>query len=267
MEKKFFCTLVMAGLVLLGAAGGCGDEIDPAQPETFRVTLVVTDTAGQPVPGLQLGLCADLPFYQDGLKAALATGDHPARFTDQLDRASPSPFNPATTIRFDLGEPAWVTLDILDIEGQTVTNLLDEERPAGSSAVMWNGRDNDQQPVPSGVYFARLVVRNGAGQVPRFEASRPMVLGAFYADQVLIGTTDQNGRLPLTDRRLFPYLYDLEPFPATDENGDPLGDIAFSPTMRFYLTDPVSSRGMRFDRDVTGSAVFPLTWDPAKGEQ
>lgn len=264
---KWRAWAAVLGVALLANLAGCGGDDDPSAtpPPGFAVELRVKDEAGNPVAGLELGLCPDLPWYQDGKQAGPAAGTRADLYLDGLDWAQPSPFFPATTIRFELEQPGWIRLDVLDIEGGQVRNLVALEYPAGSSAVMWDGRDDLQQSVPSGVYEARLTIWDVPGQEPRFQAGRPLLLAAFYADQALVGVTDQGGKLVLTDRRLFPYLYDLEPFPATDENGDQIGDIVLTPAMRFYLSDPQTSWAQRFDRDVTGPAVFEFTWIPPAG--
>ena len=77
-----------------------------------------------------------------------------------------------------------------------------------------------------------------------------------------VGTTDADGRITLDDRRLFPYLYDLPDFPATSEDGETIGTISLTSTVRFYLRDPDTGAMKRFDREVTGSTNPSFTWDP-----
>ncbi len=86
----------------------------------------------------------------------------------QLYQNYPNPFNPATTIRFDLNTTATVTLDILNILGQTVTTLVQGELVAGTHEVVWNGRDHQGNRVPSGIYFYRLMV-NGQQQIRKMQ--------------------------------------------------------------------------------------------------
>jgi hypothetical protein len=68
----------------------------------------------------------------------------------------PNPFNPQTTIRFDLPEAGRARLAIYDLRGKLVRCLVDAELPRGSQRAVWNGRDDAGQPVASGSYFARL---------------------------------------------------------------------------------------------------------------
>ncbi|MBN1884066.1 MAG: T9SS type A sorting domain-containing protein [Candidatus Krumholzibacteriota bacterium] len=68
----------------------------------------------------------------------------------------PNPFNPVTTIRFDLASPAPVSIRIYDASGRLVRILVDERRLPGSYEVTWNGRNDTGSETPSGVYFCRM---------------------------------------------------------------------------------------------------------------
>jgi PKD repeat protein/fibronectin type 3 domain-containing protein len=78
----------------------------------------------------------------------------------------PNPFNPETTIAYDLSERAPVRLEIYDILGQRVRVLMDEVQVAGRYQVRWDGRNAQGQGVGSGVYFYRLQA-GGFNQVRR----------------------------------------------------------------------------------------------------
>jgi hypothetical protein len=73
----------------------------------------------------------------------------------------PNPFNPQTTISYDLpladaSQP--VRLSILDVGGRVVRTLVNEEQRGGSYRVVWEGRDDRGDAVSSGVYIALLDV-------------------------------------------------------------------------------------------------------------
>ncbi|MCB2231706.1 T9SS type A sorting domain-containing protein [bacterium] len=68
----------------------------------------------------------------------------------------PNPFNPVTTIDFSLPERTEVSIDIFNVQGQLVKRLFDGYMPAGDYSVTWNGRDQDGDPVATGVYLYRL---------------------------------------------------------------------------------------------------------------
>ena len=76
-----------------------------------------------------------------------------APFVAKLNGNYPNPFNPETTISFSLGNASKVDLDIYNIRGQLVRNLLDTEMMAGEHTVVWNGTDSNGAKVGSGVYF------------------------------------------------------------------------------------------------------------------
>ena len=74
----------------------------------------------------------------------------------RLRHSFPNPFNPHTTVRFDLRRAGPVRIRVYDAAGRLVSQLLDEHRPAGTHDVTWTGRDNAGRTVAAGVYFIRL---------------------------------------------------------------------------------------------------------------
>lgn len=72
----------------------------------------------------------------------------------------PNPFNPETTIRFDIPNQSNVSLAIYDILGKKIAELADTDYNAGYYQLRWNGRDSRGQIVPAGVYFYRIQADN-----------------------------------------------------------------------------------------------------------
>jgi len=68
----------------------------------------------------------------------------------------PNPFNPTTTIAFDLAKEGAVSIDIYNIKGQKVKTLVNDVRAAGFYKVVWNGQDSAGRDVSSGIYFYRM---------------------------------------------------------------------------------------------------------------
>jgi hypothetical protein len=68
----------------------------------------------------------------------------------------PNPFNPTTTICFNLLKASHVNLIVYNIRGQKVAQLADENMPLGKHQVVWNGKDEGGKTVGSGVYLYRL---------------------------------------------------------------------------------------------------------------
>ncbi|NQT62829.1 MAG: T9SS type A sorting domain-containing protein [Candidatus Marinimicrobia bacterium] len=68
----------------------------------------------------------------------------------------PNPFNPSTTITYDLPEQSDVSLIIYDVAGREVKSLVSTTQSPGSYQVRWEGTNKDGQTVSAGLYFARL---------------------------------------------------------------------------------------------------------------
>jgi hypothetical protein len=74
----------------------------------------------------------------------------------ELAQNAPNPFNPVTTIPFELARAGRVTLDVYDVAGRRVRSLADGDLAAGLHQRSWDGRDDAGRAVASGVYFYRL---------------------------------------------------------------------------------------------------------------
>ncbi len=81
----------------------------------------------------------------------------------------PNPFNPQTTIEFELPHNDYVRLEIYNINGKKIKTLINRAFPAGRSRVKWDGTMQGGLPAPSGVYLYRLATAS-------FDKTRAMVL-------------------------------------------------------------------------------------------
>ena len=78
-----------------------------------------------------------------------------------LAPCNPNPFNPTTTIKYGLSEPAVVELQVYDLTGRLVRTLVTGEgQREGRYEVVWNGQNALGQNVASGVYLYRLIAGN-----------------------------------------------------------------------------------------------------------
>ncbi len=68
----------------------------------------------------------------------------------------PNPFNPSTTIKFDLKNQDKVTIEIFNIKGQKVKTLVNGTVSSGSHKVVWNGLNDQNRTVSGGVYFLKM---------------------------------------------------------------------------------------------------------------
>ena len=71
----------------------------------------------------------------------------------------PNPFNPTTMISFSIPEASNVEFSIFNIKGQKVKTLVSPNLEKGTHSIIWNGTDENNQSVASGIYFYKL--KNG----------------------------------------------------------------------------------------------------------
>jgi len=93
--------------------------------------------------------------------------DIPIKYS--LSQAYPNPFNPVTTLRYDLPEQATVNIIIYDMLGREVRTLVNTTQDAGFKSVIWNATNDYGKPVSAGVYLYQI-------QAGEFVQTRKMVL-------------------------------------------------------------------------------------------
>ena len=79
------------------------------------------------------------------------SADMPRQFV--LEQNYPNPFNPSTTIRYQLPQTSRVLIRVFDILGKNITTLVDKIETSGNKEIEWDGKDQANQPVTSGIYF------------------------------------------------------------------------------------------------------------------
>ena len=68
----------------------------------------------------------------------------------------PNPFNPTTTIPFEISNSGYVELKVYNMNGSFVKSLVSDYKDAGSYEVVWKGSNNDNQKVASGQYILKM---------------------------------------------------------------------------------------------------------------
>jgi hypothetical protein len=104
--------------------------------------------------------------YCAGIGTGVPKGQVPAIFSREL-RCSPNPFNPSTTLSFELSQAGPTRIVIYDARGRRVRGLLDTDLPAGHHDVVWDGRDDRKVELGSGVYFGRLIRPGGESSISK----------------------------------------------------------------------------------------------------
>jgi hypothetical protein len=121
------------------------------QTAQFRLAL----SYGDSLSNLQTNTRYARMFYESNYTniPPLSVDDDP-EFTPQnakLFDCFPNPFNPSTTIRFQIPHPSFVSLQVYNLLGQEIATLIAEEKLAGDYKAEWN-----PQQIASGMYFYRL---------------------------------------------------------------------------------------------------------------
>ncbi len=101
----------------------------------------------------------DAMFRLEGNAVATAIVDTPTPVIEQLHLypSYPNPFNPGTTVRFRLPQPALVSVEVFDAWGQRVSLLYQGVLPAGEHRFRWNGTNMEGDAVATGVYVVRVM--------------------------------------------------------------------------------------------------------------
>ena len=86
-----------------------------------------------------------------------------------LSQNYPNPFNPQTVIKYTLPEDCHVELILYNILGQKVKTLVNEYQSAGYRMIHWNGRDDEGNEIPSGLYFYKI-------KTPKYSETKKMIL-------------------------------------------------------------------------------------------
>lgn len=96
----------------------------------------------------------EFPVIRVALSEVFPQEALPMKF--DLGQNAPNPFNPTTTLFYDLPQATHVRLDIYNVLGQRVNTLVDDYQEAGFKSVVWNGTDSYGYSVASGMYFYRI---------------------------------------------------------------------------------------------------------------
>lgn len=133
----------------------------PAGENKYHITGGVLD---QVISASDMNICyitVDIPANSNldvTVRAAAPSG-----VADLINPASwnlypnhPNPFNPSTTIRYDVPERAHVSLSIYSLEGRLIKTLYNDVKTSGHHQVTWDGTDNSGNEVSSGVYIYHL---------------------------------------------------------------------------------------------------------------
>ena len=164
------------GQSLYFTLGICKQSGDMACYDTTMTDRIYQPTAQDIIDSLNLSSGTNLlswsVFVSDGLDTVSSadstryltleidqlgnelSGMQPNRFS--LHQNYPNPFNPVTTITFEVAKPEFVWLNVYDLNGNLIKNLINGKKAPGQYNVSWNGDNNAKEKVAGGVYFYRI---------------------------------------------------------------------------------------------------------------
>lgn len=131
----------------------------------FRTSFYDADYIGQNIPVGDFHMLGILSERTDGqfITSRDFTDFRPVGNNDQvvvrksvLKGNYPNPFNPSTTIAFSIANPGHVELSVFNVKGQKVKTLVSESMTTGDHTINWNGKDDQNRNVGSGVYYYKL---------------------------------------------------------------------------------------------------------------
>jgi len=109
----------------------------------------------------------NISFYSNSVGVDNRSETFPQGFV--LEQNFPNPFNPSTTIRYELPEDGLVNVTIYDMMGRQVSTLVSNHQTAGYKSIQWNATNDFGKPVSAGVYLYQI-------QAGEFVQTKKMVL-------------------------------------------------------------------------------------------
>ncbi len=101
-------------------------------------------------------------FFMKKDLSTISVNEHYINYISAIDLSQnyPNPFNPITKINYSLNKGGSTTLKILNIKGQLIKTLVNSYKNPGDYSINWDGTDNLNKPVASGVYYYCLQAGN-----------------------------------------------------------------------------------------------------------
>lgn len=137
------------------------DDGGPGEDEAFSTLLPADATYAFVIWKKDTSSLAEPGMYAIHFGTGTSSGDGTPTASRLDVTAHPNPFNPRTTVAFELERPGRARVDVFSSRGELVRSLYSGSLPAGRHERVWDGIDDRGQQVSSGVYFVRLSTREG----------------------------------------------------------------------------------------------------------
>jgi len=130
-------------------------ESPPENTPMIYYTVIVRDSAGHvSTPSNVISAqVVKAPIRKE-------TADNPLPEKYDLTQGFPNPFNPTITLPYALPELSTVTIMVYDVTGRRVATLKNQMEEAGYYQLRWNGRNESNKPLPSGMYIIQMTAKS-----------------------------------------------------------------------------------------------------------
>jgi beta-glucanase (GH16 family) len=142
------------GLVRDGNWGQASIPVEDIRGEWIDLRMLSYEFVILEVNGASCEFGLDDIYWDGGETTSIIEdefGENPTKFN--LQNSFPNPFNPVTTLRYDLPEDALVNITIYDMVGRVVKTLMNDQQTAGYKSIQWNATNDAGSPVSAGIYL------------------------------------------------------------------------------------------------------------------
>ncbi|MCF7920857.1 MAG: family 16 glycosylhydrolase [Candidatus Cloacimonetes bacterium] len=146
------------GLVRNGSWGQASIPVEDIRGELIDLRMLSYEFVILEENGAQCSFAIDDIYWSGGITEIVEDIIETKSF--DLQQNYPNPFNPLTMINFSLSAASDVYINIYNLKGQTVKTLLNSRLEPGDHTISWNGTDNENNPVSSGIYLYQMQADN-----------------------------------------------------------------------------------------------------------
>lgn len=224
---------------------GCYES---GEDRPFYLQLRVVDVDGRPMRDLELS--AHVPLDYPGA----------AKRPESSKRA-------ATRIQMTVPVAAYGTIDLFHIDGDLMRHLHAAEFPAGQHELVFDGLDEQGTRLYGTIPFrvrAKFYESEGGPLLWEGQSLCVLYTGVDEQQRLPLGTTDGRGMILVTERRHFPFLFNLSSLRAVDLDGLDVGAIEILDEVEFTAREASSGQSVRKITSLRdGPNRVDMIWNPA----
>jgi len=235
--KRILVLIVITFLIF-----SCKDSgVDP-QNDDFNINISVKDKSGNSVPNINVSITPKL------------------NYSSLVKLTSYNNVQATSTIRFDVIEQSYVDLSSYNLDGTKLSTFVSRELPAGAHAVAtdWSSIETN------GVYIVKMTASSDSNKIDiLFRDSIYVVLIQPEPKYSSVAKTDQNGEVRISEKYLFPHLYNIPPIAHTSSaSPEPISSFVFSDSVIVALSNDDFSKSIYFEKIIVdGQNNLELEWD------